>query len=1250
MIMKKSQYVKGILQIILLVGMTFSFSYFVHESSLGFDEIRLKENGENEWGLLVDVMAFAGKIIFGEEGFVSALDSVSTCIKSKKGELCQQFLTSECESKCDGACIPSSRDEVVECKLGTCVSSGGICNGGSPKGECEIGGGKWYDDKFENIQECKRGCCIQGDSVQFINEQVCASEAASSGFKKEFKPEVRGELQCLALAKTQGEGACVLLGDKSCKFTTASVCAGLKGEFHAEFLCSNPGLNTSCQKQKTTGCFDGRDEVYWIDSCGNRENIFSMNKDASWNKGKILAKSESCSLGSLENQFARQESCGSCNHFLGSTCGKPGEGDKKALFGNFVCKDLNCVDDGKERKNGESWCAYQGRIGVDENGESNRATDVPGSRNFRKVCANGEVRIEPCADFRNEICVEEQTEIPGGKFSSSACVLNRWQQCLDANQFGPDVKGKDPETLKKETEDACGKDSDCFIKEVDIDDGFKFNFCSPKYPEGFDLEERSEGAEKICSMASQQCTVIYVKKLFGGWECVANCDCEKAEFAEKMNDLCMSLGDCGVKTNLAGKVTKNYEVINAPVLSEEYIGGVAEYSKTVKGQRAEPANSKEFFGQYGIPGGLGDAEAPEYEVVGLGVLSGAIVGIAGITIASYLWATWGTGLTLQAGQAVGLELASSVEAVSGVLASVEAFGMQLAGAAAGAYAVSLVLKWTGVGAGLPPIIAYVLLASGAAIGLWATGTFGASTLNLVVCWDPVSCAIALVLLILLMGLFGIGDTKEVIVTFTCQPWQPPTGGKDCSKCGKDGLPCSRYQCRALGQTCDLINEGTGEELCINVNPHDASPPEISPLKEIYEGTNYRVVDESDGGFTVKGPDECIGAYEDAFIGIKLKEPGQCKFDVAHTEDYEKMSSSFGGSNLYKYNHTTPISIPNFESLGLPEYDPNAKVDYTFFVRCQDKSGNFNQNEYAVRLCVKPGEDKTPPRVNRVEPTGLTLGWNVTEHKAFIFTNEPAECKWDVVNKDYDEMVNNFACKTGLTQRDLYGWECNSVFPVVNGSENKFFVRCQDNPWMNKSEKRNKNSESYSLVFFRSLSPLNITSITPDNTPLILGVEPATVIMEVVTSGGADGSAKCEYNVGNKFVRFSDTFRKTHKQTFNSVLSGNKVFPVRCEDVAGNVAQATARFVVNIDKTAPIVTRVYDKSGLIVITDEDAKCAYSLESCDFSLIDETNGNITLMFGEGLVHNAEMKGSLAQYVKCKDKYGNYPGECSVIVRSG
>ena len=53
-------------------------------------------------------------------------------------------------------------------------------------------------------------------------------------------------------------------------------------------------------------------------------------------------------------------------------------------------------------------------------------------------------------------------------------------------------------------------------------------------------------------------------------------------------------------------------------------------------------------------------------------------------------------------------------------------------------------------------------------------------------------------------------------TFTCDPWQAPTGGTNCEKCNKGNLPCSEYQCRSLGQSCQLLNPGTDEENCAGV--------------------------------------------------------------------------------------------------------------------------------------------------------------------------------------------------------------------------------------------------------------------------------------------------------------------------------------------------------------------------------------------------------------------------------------------------
>ena len=85
------------------------------------------------------------------------------------------------------------------------------------------------------------------------------------------------------------------------KLTTKQDCLKLTNNirnFYPNYLCSNPALNTSCIKQFTTGCIDGISEVFWMDSCGNRENIYDANKDRSWNSGLILQKNESCNSNS----------------------------------------------------------------------------------------------------------------------------------------------------------------------------------------------------------------------------------------------------------------------------------------------------------------------------------------------------------------------------------------------------------------------------------------------------------------------------------------------------------------------------------------------------------------------------------------------------------------------------------------------------------------------------------------------------------------------------------------------------------------------------------------------------------------------------------------------------------------------------------------------------------------------------------------------------------------------------------------
>jgi hypothetical protein len=133
------------------------------------------------------------------------------------------------------------------------------------------------------------------------------------------------------------------------------------------------------------------------------------------------------------------------------------------------------------------------------------------------------VTVEPCEDFRQGICLE--SDIDG--FKTAACRVNKWQDC----------------SAQGNSQD-CGNSDRRDCKWVD-------KKCVAKYPPGFDFWEEGD-AQSICSSANVQCTVTYEKKLASEKKCVQNCECLESSWKNNQNQICVSLGDCGSKTNYLG--------------------------------------------------------------------------------------------------------------------------------------------------------------------------------------------------------------------------------------------------------------------------------------------------------------------------------------------------------------------------------------------------------------------------------------------------------------------------------------------------------------------------------------------------------------------------------------------------------------------------------------------------------------------------------------------------------------------------
>lgn len=1224
---KKGHVKTAIFEIAVLVIATIAFSYFVHTSDKLEGGNVLIENSpaSSLTGLGLVILKIISKILFSEKTLVSALEELHTCVNGKDGKTCKVYPASICNSNCADACIPQTPDKVEQCKAGTCYNgNSGICMINTLKTSCTASGSTWFDDPNGNVIQCKRGCCLNSGNAWWATDRECTRDAEIKGIEKEFKLEIRSELACLAEGNAQVSGACVTVKDaitqkNLCLFTTAKDCSQKKGAFHAGFLCSAEELGTVCEKQKTTNCVDGLDDVYWFDSCGNRENIYDANKVKSWNGGKVLTGAEGiCSVGrNLENQGT----CGNCERTVNSACGQATGSEKLSdATQKVVCRDLSCKDEkGKTRENGESWCFYQGAIGVSNDGL--RSMDTPGSEHYVKTCMDGEVRTERCGNYRDSICVESKTaRDDGSSYTSASCQVNGWMECLAANLEDTNAK-----KIEK-----CTEAQFCFVKKVKVGDDFEFDTCAPKYPGGHDLNTE---VNPYCSqLGSTTCKTVKVKTESFTTECKAGCKCDDddGKFLKNMNDLCTSLGDCGGEVNYMGTYSQGYTTLHAPVPAQSYFDELKTYDEPIDGKVAEPFDSWNYSGTLGTSTIEGDEDFEDYvdnqearmnRMGNLGML--ALPKIGGFAYASESGALL-TNLNLRF------------------------FGNIVIGAIVASAAAAWAIKIAGIGPGLSMDTANILVGAAAVAGAMSYAYSGGAAWGASAATSSTIVTVGIVILIVIaviifvMWISGVGDVSKKKHIYTCESWAPVSGGEECNKCGSDGVPCSPYACSSLGTKCQLVNGDTDKPECINQGPDDIAPPVINPLiGNISEG--YAYTDIAENGFKIKSSsgDGCVDESSIIQFGLQLDKYGRCRFDTEAGKNYDGMVYPFG-LTLMKAQQVSIVPIPSMEDLGSVSYNPSARATFNMYIRCENINGKKRTADYAVQFCVKPGEDKTAPLIT-IRPSRVYAASDAKNKSVKIFTDEPAECRWSESDKDYSAMSGNFICKNEIEQMTIDGWECKAEIPLKK-DETTIYTRCLDRPSVENITDRNANAQSIPMTIVKT-SPLLIDSASPDKEIIASSINPTTVNILVQTSGGLNsGISTCIYAYdGMKFTPEFELSTSSHE--IKPIFFGGKhSVEILCGDEAGNSVRKSISFELQIDTRAPEVTRVYANAGTLTIkTNEPAECALSTEKCSFAF---ENG--TLMYGTEFEHTSSVERNKVYYIMCKDPSGNMKGECDKTVR--
>ncbi len=457
------------------------------------------------------------------------------------------------------------------------------------------------------------------------------------------------------------------------------------------------------------------------------------------------------------------------------------------------------------------------------------------------------------------------------------------------------------------------------------------------------------------------------------------------------------------------------------------------------------------------------------------------------------------------------------------------------------------------------------------------------------------------------------------------------------------MPCSEYRCQALGKNCEYT-EPNGINTGVCVSSSDSSPP----------GIRHEILH-------ARSPEIEIPPREGVLITLYTDdEDSYCTFRI------EGEDKSYETDGEFNRKHEVILTVPGRMpyDLDIPE-TPAITRDgkFNLLVQCEDARGNVNTDPYKIELVVMDSPDELPPIVSNFSPVSESLIKSGTTTQKIQFSiNEPAECRWDFQDVEYDLMgLETLEDGTQSNEKyficdDLYstegmknGYWCSGILTNITteiGESTTFYIRCNDQPWLEGKDdpyySRNVNDKSFEYRL-RPSSPLEISEVYPVSGQFVVGGDVKNITYTVRTTDGAErGKAVCKFRLqigelrtGWKF--FDSTNSSNHETTLTATEGGDYIMDILCEDIVGNTANANSSLKIIVDKSPPEMTRIYNNRGsLKLILNEPASCKSIIDKECSALVQNgslmSNSNGRMEFATSLVKARRYS------IRCEDDFGN------------
>ena len=801
-----------------------------------------------------------------------------------------------------------------------------------------------------------------------------------------------------------------------------------RGQFYNNIFCSNSLLNCGCTPHAKKGCVVGKEDVYWFDSCGNKEEVAQ-----------------------------------DCDYAGGTKC---------AVVNNqAVCKSLDCPTTtrypgnsfdqamGGARKNGESWCVYEGKVG--------QGYDLVGTRHSFASCVEGVERLTACKDLREEICV---TVPPSDQqhLRKAKCIPNEGVDCVSTCNEKPlnvnYLKNKgccnqrttcswisNDEELKGTVLPLLTTPLLTTLPSSSLGNVFVMDRAIlPKYVYGlllyFDKEDTFTSDETFAVVSS-------VSQVWGVTNITA------ATFPDFVRGILGTVPASYTLEHLEQLLVAIFDAHPSDYTPEELTEAV---KSVLSRARLSLGNLVNAFGVClpHVPPGFDLKKNTEQEGQG-GQGAGqeeekSSCDLASVTCRSK-WKKKPFG---------GWECKQNCECMTPQwIEGMNDFCQSLGDCGAGYnYQGTFTQEGISVSGDRMPVydqnleesfsfyqdavdglvidqVPDVFRAFQLASTIFPKGSKGAwyHTEGWAGCaagayLGPVGCGAGRLVVLL----SGWGKVKEKTHVFTCKPWTQPIGGQHCDKCDDDlKKPCTEYRCESLGRGCKYLEQ---EEQCVYDTPRDVHPPVIQPWPEVL--TPGFTLSRTSTGYYIQ-PN--VPPFTSITFGIKTDEPAVCRIESRSTNSYDEMTTTFGATPGLTLEHKITFGLPGGE-------------DYTYYARCKDHRGTATLNEYTIQFQTNNQPDQQPPQILLTAPaSGVSVAPGIHTLPLTVYLNEISVCRWSTQEfEEYESMPADhaFDCDDELIREPNRYYQCAGELTDIQDNQiNHYFIRCKDTA-------NNPNGQSY----------------------------------------------------------------------------------------------------------------------------------------------------------------------------------------------